>query len=69
MNFGINYQPLTERVYAGRLNKALTAFLDKQDVTNQAVAAVAEYVLAKYPEGMSLRKPDGTGWEIDVKGL
>lgn len=38
--------PLTNRIFAGRTNKAGDAFLSgKQDVTGLACAAVAQYVL------------------------
>ena len=33
------------------------------------MAAVAQYVLSTYPEGMTLRRRDGSGWEIDVKEI
>jgi len=68
-DFGIGFQSLTQRIFVGRLNKDRNAFVEKSDVTNPAVAAVAEYVLAQYPEGMVLRTGDGSGWEIDVKRI
>lgn len=65
----VSFQPLSGRIYAGTVNKTRTAFASKTDVTNQAVAQVAEYIAESFPEGMVLRAPDGSGWEIAVKRI
>ena len=69
MDFTISHQPLSDRIYIGTVDKTGTVFRDKEDATERAVAAVAQYVLSTYPEGMTLRRRDGSGWEIDVKEI
>lgn len=74
-DIGISYQPLSRRIYAGKVNKARTAFLDgKRDVTLEAAAAVVQHVFNEYgsgPEdGMILTdKTDGSQWEITVRKI
>lgn len=50
MSFGVMYQMLSKTITAGRLNKSRTLFLEKHDVTNEVLGAVAE---------MTLREHDG----------
>ena len=45
---GIQYQPLSQAICAGRISKDQTHFLDKQEMTDEAVLAVAEMVAEKY---------------------
>ena len=51
---GIRYQPLSGKIYAGRLSKDETYFLDKQEVTNEVLESVAAWVLHKYDGEVSL---------------
>ena len=51
---GIRYQPLSGKIYAGRLSKDGTYFLDKQEVTNDVLESVAAWVLHKYDGEVSL---------------
>ena len=51
---GIQYQPLSGKIYAGRLSKDKTYFLDKQEVTNDVLESVAAWVLHKYDGEVSL---------------
>ena len=51
---GIRYQPLSGKIYAGRLSKDETYFLDKQEVTNDVLESVAAWVLHKYDGEVSL---------------
>ncbi len=69
MGFAISFQQLSSRIFVGRVDNKGVAFTEKDDLTESAIAAVADYILATYPEGMTLTRPDGSGWEIDVKPL
>ena len=51
---GIQYQPLSDEIYAGRLSKDETYFLDKQEVTNEVLESVAAWVLHKHDGEVSL---------------
>ena len=51
---GIRYQPLSRKIYAGRLSKDETHFLTKQEVTNDVLESVAAWVLHKYDGEVSL---------------
>ena len=51
---GIQYQPLSGEIYAGRLSKDETYFLDKQEVTNDVLESVAAWVLHKHDGEVSL---------------
>lgn len=45
MKYAIQTSPLTNNIYAGRLNKRQDAFLDdKEEVTNMAIFEVARHV-------------------------
>lgn len=63
--FGVQFGWLTHRIHVGRLNKGQTAFLDgKEDCTDEAVWAAAEYV-AKVCDGeMELTNRVGTTMRI-----
>ena len=50
----IQYQPLIRKIYAGRLDKARDLFLDKQDVTDDVLISVAEWVLGNHDGEASL---------------
>lgn len=39
--------PLTDRIYAGRVNKAKTEWVSKSDVTDEAIEAVREHLYLK----------------------
>lgn len=62
---GVQFGWLSHRIHVGRLNKAQNAFLDgKEDCTNEAVWAAAEYV-AKVCDGeMELTNHAGTTMRI-----
>lgn len=45
-------------IHVGRLNKARTAFLDKQERTDIVLAAVAQYVQRHFDGGMTADFPD-----------
>lgn len=43
--FGIMYGFIQRRIFIGRLNKSNTMFLGKEDVTEEAIAAVGAYII------------------------
>lgn len=51
---GIQYQPLSKKIYAGRLSKDKTHFLTKQEVTDDVLESVVEWVLHKHDGEVSL---------------
>jgi hypothetical protein len=52
---GIMNTPITNRIVIGKLNKAGTEFLDgKEDLTTEAIGAVAEHIIGKYDGGVKL---------------
>lgn len=46
----IAVSPLTNTIYAGKVNKNGTEWLDKADVTEDIIEAVAEYMDKSYRE-------------------
>lgn len=44
----IKVSPLTNTIYAGKVNKKGTEWLDKIDVTEQVLSAVAQYMDGQY---------------------
>ena len=66
MSIRIQKSPLTNRIFAGKINKAGNAWLgDKQDVTGEACAAVALHAIAK--GGTIVVTANGEPeWEITV---
>lgn len=50
--YGVQAAPLTEGIHVGRLNKARTMFLDKEECTDMVLAAVAQYVERHFAGGM-----------------
>ena len=65
---GIQYQPLSQEIYAGRISKDQTHFVDKQKITDEAVLAVAEMVAEKYDGEVTMSNLDFS-IEIKVKKL
>lgn len=60
--------PLTNRIYAGRVNKQGYAFKSKEDVTGMACAAVVHHALAV--DSIIVVTANGKPWaEISVKIL
>jgi hypothetical protein len=49
--------PMTNTIYAGKLNVKGTEFLDKLDVTEQTLSAVAQYMDGTYTD---IHFPSGT---------
>ena len=65
-NYGIQYQPLSQTIEAGRINKSRTFFLDKQDVTDSAVMAVINYVHHAFDGAMLTDTNTGQTWHVQV---
>jgi hypothetical protein len=55
---GIQYGPLTQAIYAGRISKDQAYFLDKQEMTDEAVLAVAQMVAEKYDGEVTMSTPN-----------
>lgn len=61
----LGHSPLTDSIYAGRLNKAGDKWLDKKDVTNEFIDCVI-----KRWEGHTENISQGDKkWEITVKRI
>jgi hypothetical protein len=50
MDVKIAVSPLTNTIYAGKVNKKGTEWLSKEDVTEQVLSAVAQYMDGNYAE-------------------
>ena len=50
MKFGIQCSGLSNRIHIGRLNKKEDTFLEKEDMTFEAVHAVAKHIEANIEE-------------------
>jgi len=44
MKFGISQSPLTNNIYVGRLNKKGNEYLEKEDMTLEALYAVIKHI-------------------------
>lgn len=67
MKYGIQAAPITNGIHVGRINKAGNAFLDgKEDCTDMAICAVAEYARKHFKGGMKVEFP-GMGFDVEVK--
>jgi len=52
--YGVQTSFFREGIYVGRLNKAGTEFLDKEDRTDMILAAVAEYARQHFDGGLTM---------------
>lgn len=68
-NYGIQYQPLSQTISTGRLNKSRSLFLDKQDVTDHALMAAIQYVQNVYDGAMITESSDGKTWHVQVTDI
>jgi hypothetical protein len=71
MRYAVNYSSLTGTIYAGRIDKAGTAFTSKSDETMPALLAVADLVLEQHDGEVELNPKDGDGpaYRITVEKL
>lgn len=67
-SYGIHADPFSETISAGRLDKAGRVFLDKQDVTDEALFSVAELARRHYGGRLEadFTKPGGRGFTVQV---
>lgn len=66
-DFGVSYGSLSGKIYAGRINKAGTAFTSKSDQTMPALLAVADYVLGQFDGEVELLSKGELGYRIIVE--
>lgn len=58
--YGVQSGLFSDAIHVGELNKTGTAFTNKEDCTDQAIAAVVEYLLRHNDGELTGRYPDGT---------
>lgn len=65
--FGVQFDAASNQVVAGPINEAQDALTDaKEDATDNAVQAVAEYVLESFDGALEVDYPDGITYQIQV---
>ncbi|KRQ27142.1 MULTISPECIES: hypothetical protein [unclassified Mycobacteroides] len=67
MTYGIDRGAFSERIYIGRINKAGTEWVTKEDHTDAAIWTVAEHVIESFNGGVVITRPDGKRLEITAK--
>ncbi|SIC86962.1 DUF7446 family protein [Mycobacteroides abscessus] len=69
--FGVCFSSLSGRVLVGRINKAGSEFLEKEDQSGNAIWAVAEWLEADYSgEPFEIFKPGGDyGYRLTVERI
>lgn len=53
--YAVGAGPVTGRIYAGRVDETGTEWVEKTDVTDQAIAAVLEHILHVHGSEVTLR--------------
>lgn len=68
MKFAIEASTLTASIHIGRVDKSDTHFLEKEEATDQAVLAVAQYVIQHIGGEMEMTftADDGSGKEVHI---
>lgn len=64
--YGIQSALFSDAIHVGQLDKSGAAFINKEDCTDQAIAAVVEYLLRHHDGELTGRSPDGTKITITV---
>ena len=59
--YGIQASSFREAILVGRINKAGTEFLDKEEATDEVLAAVANYVRQHFEGGLTMDFTSKTG--------
>ena len=59
--YGVRASFFHEAIYVGRINKAGTEFLDKEEATDLILAAVADYARQHFDGGLTLDFTSKTG--------
>lgn len=62
MPYGVDYAPLTNIVRAGTVRNGIWQKWD--DVTDSAVIAVAQWLVANWPDGLAITDWRGNEWQI-----
>lgn len=66
--YGINYGPVQQKIFVGRLNKANTMMLDdKEDATMHAMVVVARYIQDKFDGNVEIEGDGVPTLSISVK--
>ena len=63
---GVQAAPFSQTIYGGTLNKDGTLFLHKEDVTGDALRAVAEHVLKHFEGSGRFEFADGLTMDVEV---
>lgn len=58
--YGIQSALFSDAIHVGQLDKSGAEFINKEDCTDQAIAAVVEYLLRHNDGELTGRYPDGT---------
>jgi hypothetical protein len=58
--FGVQTGPFTPNIFVGKLNKAATTFLDKEDATDMVLHAVARYTRDFHDSTLVVEYDDAT---------
>lgn len=64
--YGIQSALFSDAIHVGQLDKSGAAFINKEDCTDQALAAVVEYLLRHHNGELTEQSPDGTKITITV---
>ena len=64
--YGIQSALFSDAIHVGQLDKSGAAFINKEDCTDQAIAAVVEYIDRHHGGELTGRYPDGTKITITV---
>lgn len=64
--YGIQAATFSEAIHVGRVNKAGTAFLHKEEATDMTLFAVAEYTQKNFEGGLRVDFP-AAGFVLEVK--
>lgn len=65
--YGVQSGLFSDAIHVGELNKTGTAFTNKEDCTDQAIAAVVEYIDRHHGGELSGQYGDGTKVTITIK--
>lgn len=65
--YGVQSGLFSDAIHVGELNKTGTAFTNKEDCTDQAIAAVVEYIDRHHDGELSGQYGDGTKVTITIK--
>ena len=65
--FGVQFRGASKQVVVGRVNEAQDALVgETEDATDEAVQAVAEYVIHAFDGALEVEYDDGTVYQVQV---